>query len=1188
MGSLRFVTLLSLVLPLGVQADADARAAIPPATASGAIARLAPAFERNVGQFPAAVRYAARGRDATAFVTDDGLVVALQAKAAARSPTTAGVALRFRFVGARRGAVVEGRDALPGRWNYLRGHEARAWRTGVPRYARVVRRGVYAGIDVVYYFERDRVEYDLVVAPGADLAQVRLDVDGAERISRATNGDLIVATAIGEVRQRRPLTRQGARGRTSAIASEYVLVPTAGGTEIRFAVGRYDTQRELVVDPVLDFGTYFGGAGFDGAGGVAVDASGAIYIAGRTLSASDTFPQTMGAFQTVKSGFADAFVAKLTPSGSQLVYATYIGGNGNDGANAVAVDADNQAVIAGDSTSTNYPLASAAQGTPCPGTCAVVTKLNAAGNGLVFSTYLGGNGTVQAFDVATDASRATYITGWTLFGTSFPTSPGAFQTAVAGSANAFVAKYAASGARAYATLLGGGFERGNSIDVDASGASYVVGSMTATAINGVTATAIGPAGGGDVMIAKLAPSGNALAFLTRIGGSDVEEGVAGALDANGNVFFTGRSFSTNLPSTPAAPGATNVALFGALNAAGTALTGPGLKWYGDTAPVQMGCALGGAFGATIALTDADRTAYVAGYGCPATRFPVLDPVVGLNCTPNCASSSGSFLLRYELAQPALALSHAKGSANLWQLVSGTPVAGGSGTNTQVRNLVVDRENRALLLSVSSGDIPTTADALDSTPNGGDDFALTRAVFVLPFEVTKSFEPDTIPVGGQATLVITIRNPNVRVLPYFFYLVDPIRDGLRVLSTPAPLTVPSATPAGCDAVFPATVLDDRIKFDSFRTIPPEFQCTYRFHVRDNGYAPGVRVNTTDRPRFGSGDVHYIGEPATATLTVTLPGVSSWTGGASNDNFSSAGNFDTAPVDGAHVVFPNGPLDRSPINDTSLGFGALDVTGTGYSFGGNTYPIARRLAVNGTATFASTIVATSDLFVFTDAGGSATLQAGLDVGPGRRVHIVSYGTSLIDGTLSGSGDAIFNGRGVSVLRGTGSGTGSLGVALGTLRIDGNAASRPVYVGVDGVLEGTGGAGAVTNAGTMRPGSPAQPYEPLDATSLSTTSTEARLLVRAQAAMVVARFKGVTGISNRLVVAGSASLAGTLALEFDAPPGIGARYEVVLAGSIAGRFARTAATPSTVFGEASYTAGTVTYTVTATDGVLRDGFE
>ena len=369
-----------------------------PARLSEGYGRLPLRFEVNRGQTSGSVKFLARGSGYTLFLAESGAVLRLR---------DAGV-LRLTLEGANRKLSVSGLEELPGRSNYLVGADTRAWLTGVPAFGKVRYESVYKGIDAVYYGRQGQLEYDFVVAPGADPGRIRLRFDGARGTRVEEGGDLVINTQGGDVRQQRPFAYQEFEGVRREVSARYVL--DARG-RVRFALGDYDRTRELVIDPVLIYSSYLGGADADQGASVAVDSAGSAYVAGSTASADFPSPSSL---QSSKSNFNDAFVLKLSPDGKSLVYATYLGGNGDDIGNAVAVDAAGNAYVGGFTGSGSFPTTPGSFQTSKDGSAdAFLSKLNPTGTGLVYSTYIGGQGGEQVNSVAVDAAGAAYVAGRT-------------------------------------------------------------------------------------------------------------------------------------------------------------------------------------------------------------------------------------------------------------------------------------------------------------------------------------------------------------------------------------------------------------------------------------------------------------------------------------------------------------------------------------------------------------------------------------------------------------------------------------------------------------------------------------------------------------------------------------------------------------------------------------------------------
>ena len=301
-------------------------------------------------------------------------------------------------------------------------------------------------------------------------------------------------------------------------------------------MGAYDRTRPLIIDPVLSYSTYLGGSGVDGGDSIAVDATGAVYVLGFTTSAD--FP-TVNAVQPTYNGGQDFFVAKLTPDGTALVYATYLGGSDRDVPIGIAVDSAGAAYVIGSTFSQDFPTVQALQPTFAGGAeDAMVAKLSADGSRLIYSTYLGGSGYESGHGIAVDLAGAAYIAG----GTNSPDFPqvNALQPRPTGAIDAFVAKLAPDGsALLYSTYLGGtGDETATGIAVDSLGAAYVFGDTTSTDFPSVNPLPA-PGGGYDPFVFKLAPDGTRLIYSTRLGGSSNEFSYGMAIDVSGAAYVTG-------------------------------------------------------------------------------------------------------------------------------------------------------------------------------------------------------------------------------------------------------------------------------------------------------------------------------------------------------------------------------------------------------------------------------------------------------------------------------------------------------------------------------------------------------------------------------------------------------------------------------------------------------------------------
>jgi hypothetical protein len=579
-------------------------------------------FELNAGQTDGQVRYLARGNGYALFLTSTGAVLNLQSASgvSADSTSVTGVALAMNLVGGNPNASVTGLDQLPGTSNYLIGNDPSQWRTNIANYGQVAYEDVYPSVNLVYYGNQQQLEYDFVAGPGADLRSIRFTMQGADSISLDNQGNLVLSTALGNVLEEAPVVYQEVGGARQPVAGQFVLL---GHNEVGFQVGKHNANLPLTIDPVLSYSTYLGGSNNDQSEAIAVDSAGDAYITGFTLSTD--FPTTAGAYQTSRGYARDVFVTKLNSTGTALIYSTYLGDSntsrqsiGDQIPEGIAVDAAGNAYVTGQTTSTSFPTTTGAYQTKLGGSSdAFVTKLNATGTGLIYSTYLGGSGGDTGGGIALDSSGNAYIAGSTT-STNFPTTPGAYQTSPT---TVFVAKLNATGtALVYSTYLGPGSSNfGYGIAVDSSGNAYVAG-ITSSSNFPTTAGAFQTIYGGgssDLFVTKLNATGTALIYSTYLGGSgsdgnSVPGGGFIAVDGSGDAYVTGGTSSTNFPTTA---GAFQTSLRGTQNAFVTELnvTGTALVYStylgGNGSDSARGIAL-----------DSFGDAYVTG-STSSTNFP---------------------------------------------------------------------------------------------------------------------------------------------------------------------------------------------------------------------------------------------------------------------------------------------------------------------------------------------------------------------------------------------------------------------------------------------------------------------------------------------------------------------------------------------------------------------------------------
>jgi hypothetical protein len=701
---------LSAHTPQEPSATIDARA-------HEAYGNLGPQFETNHGQSDERVKFITRAGGATIFLAATEAVFVLSApdESAAMTQTdrasrAAGEleqapaqprmhALRMKIEGANEVAQIEGMDKLPGIVNYFIGNDPDKWHANIPTFGRVRYGSIYDGIDLVYYGNAHRqLEYDFVVKPGADAAQVGLSFEGADSVAvDAATGDLLVETSVGVVRQRRPVVYQETNGERREIESSYEL---RGGNHVGFHIRAYDLSKPLIIDPVLVYSTYLGGGGDDSGNSIAVDSTRNVYVTGFTQSVN--FPTKAGALDTTLGGFSDAFVTKLNAAGTSLVYSTYLGGSGFETGSGIAVGSLGNAYVTGQTDSDNFPLATALQGVRGGQEDVFVTELSVSGAGLVYSTYLGGSSGDFGNAIAVDSSSA-YVTGLTV-SSNFPTTPGAFDTTL-GSSDAFVTKLNSTGsALSYSTFVGGSSgERGAGIAVDSAGNAYITGRAspgfptTPGAVQNISG------GGIDAFVTKLNAAGSALVYSSFLGGSSSEIGLGIAVDSSGNAYVTGQTSSPNFPTVGAIQSTRSGgsdAFVTKLNSTGSALSystylggnGTGSSAFGDSA---SGIAV-----------DSSGNAYVTGQ-TDSTNFPTspgtFQETIG-------GGSNDAFVTKLNAAGSVLAYS---------TYLGGTDLDGCSG-------IAVDSAGNAYVTGLTTSTDFPTANAIQptfgsATSSSGDAF-----------------------------------------------------------------------------------------------------------------------------------------------------------------------------------------------------------------------------------------------------------------------------------------------------------------------------------------------------------------------------------------------------------------------------------------------------------------------------------
>ncbi|MCF6158069.1 MAG: hypothetical protein E3K32_05750 [wastewater metagenome] len=538
-------------------------------------------------------------------------------------------------------------DMMEGKINYLIGRDPKNWKTDIPAYKAVVYREAYKNVDIKFYGNNQQMEYDVIIKPGGDLSRVRFAYRGIKDLEITDEGNLKVILDEGNLIQKRPYIYQEINGERCEIQGGFTVYrseQTAEGRgtepEIRdvksgmrnpecktrnpeyfaygFHIESYDKRYPLTIDPELVYSACFGGNSSDWGHGIAVDGSGNVYITGETRS--HNFP-VISAMHKKKAGNAessDIFITKLNASGD-MVYSTYLGGNGDDISNGIAVDSSGNIYVTGYTKSSDFPIHSALYKNKNGKSDAFISKLQASGNTLIYSTYLGGSNSDWGRGIATDNSGNAYITGWT-YSHDFPTVAAVFGNKSGGYQDAFVTKIASSGEKLlYSVYLGGsGHDSGNGIAVDNEGNACITGYTNSNDFPAVSASYEKYAGGyHDAFVAKLTASGSGLAFSTYLGGSEDDTGYGIAADAFGNTYVTGLTWSNNFPTVSPVlknNAGNNDIFVTKLNTAGSVVY----------ATYAGGSAYDGGYGITV---DTLGYAYITGV-THSDDFPVTSPFLG--------------------------------------------------------------------------------------------------------------------------------------------------------------------------------------------------------------------------------------------------------------------------------------------------------------------------------------------------------------------------------------------------------------------------------------------------------------------------------------------------------------------------------------------------------------------------------
>jgi Beta-propeller repeat len=763
-------------------------------------------FEANRGQSDARVKFLARGSGYGLFLTEKDAVLVLQPADRRGGSAEKSSTVRMQLAGSS-AAEVSAAGELPGKSNYLIGNNPARWHRNVPQFARVRYHSVYPGIDLVYYGNQGRLEYDFEVAPGADPGMIKLRFEGPQRLTLKA-GDVVLTTPSGQVRFEAPRIYQKIGDERKPVAGRFVR---RGNDAVGFELAAYDRTHSLVIDPVLTYSTYLGGSGAESCSAItgatftphcpaiALDASGNVYIAGATTSTVG-FPNPAGvASSNTVGGPADVFITKLVNSGSALAFTTYLGGDGTDTPVGIAVDAGFNVVVAGTTSSTNFPvtMATAYQTAPKAGSSGTqhvfVTQLDPSGSSQLYSTYLSGNGNDTASGLALDVNGKAYVIGTTTstdtpgVSTAFPATVGAFQTASVGANQFFVTKVdpASSGLQSvpYSTYFGGGtpangVAMGGGIAVDSGGNVYITGGTnflhtganatldfpvlnaaqgcldvpSATApITAITCptnvTAL------DAFVAKINPAaatGSQLIYSTYLGGTGSDVGYGIAVDSGGLAYVTGSTTSTDFV-LPSGPTPFQIGNNGGTDAFVAKFSNFLPPVTGTTSTVSVAMTyfsyLGGSGDdtGTAVVADSVQGARVTGW-TDSTNFPTQTPLQ--------ATSGGgrdAFVARIDTT--GLSCIPSPPTVNC---PSNSSYLGGSGTDMGT-SIALDLTGAAYLAGeTASANFPLQA-PLQNAFAGTSDAFITKLGPTLNLAMTATASPSPVGVGGQINYTYSIVN-----------------------------------------------------------------------------------------------------------------------------------------------------------------------------------------------------------------------------------------------------------------------------------------------------------------------------------------------------------------------------------------------------------------------------------------------
>jgi hypothetical protein len=692
-GLVALLPFLSSRRPETLPAHRHAGARSAPGTAAPArgLASLPAAFVENRGQWPTEAGFVARKGPMTMRIEPQALGIQIE------EPPKA-VFVRLAFEGSGSGAQVVGSDRLAGAFHYFLGDDPGRWRRDVPGFSAVTCRGLYDGVDLRVHDRPDGFEYDLFLAPGSDPSRVVIRAEGVEGLAFDDDGGLSIRTVCGAIRQPPAIAWQvTADGARKPVRCRYRRIDES---RFGFEIPDLDPSLAAVVDPGLVWSSFVGGSAWESVYAVAVDAIGAATVVGQT--GSSNFPTTPGAYDPTYNGvaFSDVFVTRIDAGGTMLVYSTFVGGTNGEEARGVFVDGNGVATVSGTTSSSNFPTTPGAYDTSYSGSSdAFVFRLGATGGALLYSTFVGGSAGETGAVLAVDATGSAFVSGTTA-SSSFPTTPGAYQTTLLGSSDMFVTRLDPTGsAVVYSTLLGGSAgETGAGVMLDAAGLATVIGTTSSAnfpTTPGALRSSLG--GSSDAFVARLNATGTGLLFSTLLGGSAGDTGECLAVEASGNVAVVGVTSSTDFPTTP---GAWDATLNGASDGFVSRIDSTGTALLSSTL-------IGGSSGDAVKVIALDRSGAAV--------------VSGVTSSSDFPTTTGAFDSVQDGSGDAIGF---RVTANAATLLYSTFLGGTSGETSE--GMAIDALGQPVIGgTTSSGNFPLTPGAPDPSAFGSSEGFATR-------------------------------------------------------------------------------------------------------------------------------------------------------------------------------------------------------------------------------------------------------------------------------------------------------------------------------------------------------------------------------------------------------------------------------------------------------------------------------